>query len=81
MPAPEVTLQAGVPRTFPYTGQAIPLLHLLAPCAGKVASVSYRAPNGSRVVWTPGNTGGEMLWVLPNSEVSVLVTETCTLRW
>ena len=71
----------GILQQFTYTGRAIPLLQLLAPCTGKIAFVTYRAPGGHWVQWQPGNLGGEMLGVLTNSEFSVIVAETCTLRW
>ena len=48
---------------------------------GKIAFVSYRAPGGLAEVWQPGNPGGEMLGVPTNSELLVIATDTCTLRW
>lgn len=81
VPAPGVTLVPGIARTFTYTGPTERLLTVLAAAEGKYTFVSFRAPGGLLVIHIPGQPGGDQLVIPSGSEVTIIVTDTVTLRW
>lgn len=69
-------LRPGV-NEFIYNGPPIPLTALLAPVVGKYRSVTFRAPNGLVVRYTPGSA--DTLVVVPGTILSIDMAETGTV--